>query len=297
MKRKFVLSSDSTCDLYYDYIAEHDIKVARHTFSVEKDGIIADRLDDFRTEREYLDFYDELRAGAFSRTSILNYETHLRHFRALAEAGAEEVVHVTISSGLSPTKDVARKAADEVAKKFRRFNVLIVDPLTATVGQGALVMLAVKCRDEGKSMRETYDYLNSKRLHIQHFIVADDLGYLRKGGRVSAASAAVGSILSIKPILSFNNEGKLFILDKVRGTRKAITYIKNKLETEGPDELEYLFIVHTGNVSAAEELRSYVVEQFGFEPYVSVMGPVIGSHVGPGAFALGYISKSLRNTF
>ncbi len=295
--QRFTVSTDSTCDLYQSYIDAHDVKLVRHVFTVEKDGRMEERLDDFRSEEEYVAFYDELRAGAYSRTSMLNYERHLKHFMKLAEEGAEETVHFTISSGLSPTKDVAARAAAEVSEKYPKFKVFVVDPLTATVGQGALVMLAVRCRDEGKSAQETFDYVNSQRLHIQHFIVADDLQYLKKGGRISAAAAAVGGVLGIKPIISFDNEGKLFVLDKVRGVKKAISFIKKKLETEGPDELHYLFVIHTGNFPAAEELRDYCVKKFGYEPFYSVMGPIIGSHLGPGAFALGYISKSLRNTF
>ena len=116
-------------------------------------------------------------------------------------------------------------------------------------------------------------------------------------GRVSAAAAVFGGMLDIKPIISFDDEGKLFMLDKVRGARKAVSFIKKKLETEGPDELGLIYVIHTDNEPIAEELRRYVVEKFGIEPHVSIMGPVIGSHVGPGAFALGYISKSLRNRF
>ena len=293
----FTVSTDSTCDLYRNYIIENDVKLVSHTFMVEKDGALEERLDAFTEYSQYVDFYNELRAGAYSRTSMLNYEKHYKHFLQLAKEGAEEVVHFTISSGLSPTKDVAAKAAADVKKDYPKFEVYVVDPLTATIGQGALVMLAVKCRNEGKTAKETYDYINSLRLHIQHYIVANDLQYLKKGGRISAAAAAVGGVLDIKPIISFDNEGKLFVLDKVRGVKKAISYIKKKLETEGPDEIKLLFIVHTDNEPIAEELRKFVVEKFGFEPHVTIMGPVIGSHVGPGAFALGYISKSGRNEF
>lgn len=294
---QFTLSTDSTCDLYHDFIVENDIKFVSLTFTVEKNGSIEDRLDAFTEYGQYVDFYNELRAGAYSRTSMLNYESHYSHFLKLAQEGAKDVVHFTISSGLSPTKDVAAKAAADVKKDYPAFNVLVVDPLTATVGQGALVRMALKCRNEGKSASETYDYVNSLRQHIQHFIVADDLQYLKRGGRISAASAAIGGVLGIKPIISFNKEGKLYTIDKVRGVKKAISFIKAKMEKEGPDELGYVFIVHTDNDPVAEELAAYVREKFGIEPYVSIMGPVIGSHVGPNAFALGYISKSERNEF
>lgn len=298
MDYKFTLSTDSTCDLYHDFVVENDIKFVSLTYTVEKDGKMEDHLDNFTDHQQYVDFYNELRAGAFSRTSMLNYESHYTHFLKLAKEGAEEVVHFTISSGLSPTKTVAAKAAADVKKDFPKFEVYVVDPLTATVGQGALVRIALMDRNAGKTAKETYDHVNSLRLHIQHFVVADDLNYLKRGGRLSAISAAVGGMLSIKPIISFDNEGKLFVLDKVRGTKKAISYIKAKIEKEGPDpDYNYVFIVHTDNSPCADELAAYVREKLGIEPFVSIMGPVIGSHVGPNAFALGYISKSERNEF
>lgn len=294
---RFTLSTDSTCDLYHDFIVENDIKHVSLTFTVEKNGVMEDRLDAFTEYRQYVDFYNELRGGAFSRTSMLNYEAHFSHFLKLAQEGAEDVVHFTISSGLSPTKTVAAKAAAEVKKQFPRFNVFVVDPLTATAGQGALVQFALKWRNAGKGAQETVDYVNSLRLHIQHFIVADDLAYLKRGGRISSAAAAVGGVLGIKPIISFDKEGKLFVLDKVRGTRKAVSFLKEKLEKEGPDENHFVVIIHTDNEPVANELAEYVRNRFGFEPIVTIMGPVIGSHVGPGAFALGYITGSERNEF
>lgn len=291
---KFTLSTDSTCDLYHDFIVENDIKFVPLTFTMEKDGKMEDHLDNFTEYSQYVDFYNQLRAGGFSRTSMLNYESHYQHFLKMAQGGAEDVVHFTISSGLSPTKTVAAKAAADVKKDYPKFEVYVVDPLTATVGQGALVRISLDWRNAGKTAQETYDYVNSLRLHIQHFVVANDLYYLKRGGRVSGVSAAVGTMLNIKPILTFDSEGKLQVIDKVKGNKKAIAFIKAKMEKEGPDEHKYVFIVHTDNEPCAKELEEYVKERFGIQPYVSIMGPVIGSHVGPGAFALGYLSKSLR---
>jgi len=294
---KFTLSTDSTCDLYHDFIVENDIKFVSLTFMIEKDGKIEDHLDNFTRYEQYVDFYNTLRAGAISRTSMLNYESHYNHFLTLAQEGAEDVVHFTISSGLSPTKTVAAKAAADVKAFYPKFNVLVVDPLTATVGQGALVRIALQDRNAGKTAQEAYDHVNSLRQNIQHFIIADDLDYLNRGGRVSKISAVVGGVLSIKPIITFDDEGKLYVLDRVRGTRKAIAYIKSKLEQVPPDEHHAVYIVHTDNEPAANELAQYIRETFGFEPNVSIMGPVIGSHVGPNAFALGYLSANKRNEY
>lgn len=296
-KYRFTLSTDSTCDLYRDFMQENKIACVPLSFTVEKNGEMEERTDNFSEYREYVDFYNELRAGAFSRTSMLNYEAHYSHFLKLAEAGAEDVVHFTISSGLSPTKRVAEKAAADVKKDYPKFHVYVVDPLTATAGQGALVRMALKCRNAGMNAEETYGCCNSQRLHIQHYIVADDLGYLRKGGRVSGAAAAIGGVLGIKPIISIDEEGRLFVLDKARGMKKVVSFIKAKMEKEGPNKLGLVYIVHADNEPIANELASYVRERFRVEPAVSVMGPVIGSHIGPGGFALGYFTDSLRNEF
>ncbi len=297
MSYKFTLSSDSTCDLYHDFVVENDIKFVPLTFTIDEKGTLTDYLDEFTDYSQYVDFYNKLRGGALSKTSMLNYQSHLNHFTKLAQAGAEDVVHFTISSGLARTREVAAEAAAEVKKEYPKFNVFVVDSLTATVGQGALVYQAMLCRNKGMTAQETYDYVNSLRLRVQHFIVADDLNYLKRGGRISAAVAAIGGVLNIKPILSFNKEGKLENIDKVRGVKKAVSFIKSKLEAEGPDEHGYVFIVHTDNEPIANELADYVRERFSIEPHVTIMGPTIGSHVGPNAFALGYISKSERNDF
>ncbi len=295
---KFTLSTDSTCDLYHDFVVENDIKFAPLTFMLEKNGEMEEYLDNFTEYQQYVDFYNKLRDGWMPKTSKLNYEAHYSHFLKLAEEGAKDVVHFTISSGLANTWENAEQAAADVKKDFPDFRVFVIDPLTATVGQGALVRKALECRNKGMTAEETAEFVKSLRLHIQHFIVADDLQFLKRGGRISAAAAAFGSVLRVKPIIAFDNEGKLGVIDKVMGTKKAISYIKHKLDTEGPDpEYNYCFIVHTDNEPAANELAEYVREHCHIEPFVQIMGPVIGAHVGPGAFALGYISKSLRNEF
>ena len=242
---KFILSTDSTCDLYADFVKENDIRFVSLNFVFEENGQFTEGVDAFTDYSQYVDFYNRLRGGAFSRTSMLNYESHYNHFLKLAKEGAKDVLHFTISSGLSPTKTVAAKAAADVKKDFPRFNVLVVDPLTATVGQGLLVRLALEQRNAGKTAKEAYDHVNSLREHIQHFIVADDLNYLQRGGRLSALSAAIGGMLNVKPIISFDNEGKLFVIDKVRGVKKAISYIKGKMAKNPPSAEQKVCIVHS----------------------------------------------------
>ena len=292
---KFTLSTDSTCDLYSDFIRENDIKFVSLTYTMEKDGKMTDGLDAFTDYSQYVDFYKQLREGGFSRTSMLNYESHLSHFRKLAEEGAKDVVHFTISSGLSPTVTVAEKAAADVKKDFPDFNLYAVDSLSATIGQGAEVKAALRLRNEGKTAKEAYDYVAEMQKHLQYAIFANDLYYLKRGGRVSAVAAIAGSVLQVKPVLSFTKDGKLVVVDKVRGMKKAFAWALEKQEKFPPvEENRLIWVVHTDAEEQANELAAMVEAKWGFKPDVSIMGPVIGSHVGPGAVAVIWKSKEER---
>lgn len=295
--RKFVLSTDSTCDLYADFIQKNDIKFVSLTYTIEdREGHITDGLDAFTSYSQYVDFYNKLREGSLSRTSMLNYESHIAHFEKLAKEGAEDVVHFTISSGLSPTVTVAQKAAADVKKHYPKFNVYAVDSLSATIGQGALVRAALRLRDEGKSAEEAVQYVNALRFKIQYMIAANDLNYLRRGGRVSSVAAVAGTVLGIKPILTFSHDGKLIVADKVRGMKRAFALAFEKMEKYPPTQDHgFFWIVHTDAQEDAEYLAGMVQEKFGVRPDVSIMGPVIGSHVGPGAVAIIWKSDKDRD--
>ena len=214
---KFSVSTDSTCDLKSAFVKERDIWFVPLTFTMEKDGAIEEYLDNFSSDDEYVAFYEKVSAGYFPRTAKLNYDAHMQHFTAMAKAGVKEVVHFMISSGLANTITITLQAAEDIKKEYPDFTVYAVDPLSATVGQGVLVELAADCRDKGMSAKETYDLLMEVRNRVQHCIVPNDLFYLKKGGRVSAVSAAFGTMLNIKPMLSFDVEGKLKVLEKCKG--------------------------------------------------------------------------------
>ena len=292
--RLFEISTDSTCDLKKDYVQENGIWFVPLTFTVEKDGVMQDGLDDFSCVDEYVEFYNKLENGAFSRTSMLNYDSHYRHFLKMAQAGVKETVHFTISSGLSPTITVALKAANAVKELYPDFTVYAVDPLTATVGQGLLVKLAVKRRDEGYSAKDTYEYVMGLRERIQHCIIPDSLNYLKKGGRVSSVSAMVGTVLNIKPMLAFDKDGKLKVVEKCKGMKKAFQKVLDTIALAPIDDLGIVVVVHSNNESGANELAKLIEEKTGVKPWVTIMGPVIGSHVGPGSVSCGWLSVKTR---
>lgn len=291
----FVISSDSTCDLYSDYVKENDIQIVPLTYTMETGGQLVENKDAFTDYSQYVAFYEQLRAGGFSRTSMLNYDHHFLHFRKLAEEGAENILHFSLSSGLSTTAQAAKDAAADVMEEYPSCKIYAIDSYAATIGQGALVKEAVRMRAEGRSAEETYEAIKGMPFHIQYVIIANDLYYLKKGGRVSAFAAAAGTVLKIKPVLSFTNEGKLTVVEKCKGMKKAFAYALEKMKRFPPvKEGRMIWIVHTDAEKEAEELACMVEKEWGYRPDVTIMGPVIGSHVGPGSVSMIWKSKEER---
>nr|MBO4517825.1 DegV family protein [Clostridia bacterium] len=291
----FDISTDSTCDLYANEIKEKGLFFLPLTYTLSDKGNITEYKDEFNCYQEYVDYYDKLRGGILSRTSMNNPAIHEAHFRKMAKAGVKDAVHFTISYGLCRTVEVARAAVAEVQKDFPEFNCLCIECSTTTIGQGLLVNIAVDMRNKGKTAQETFDYIESIKTHIQHFIIADDLMYLKRGGRLSAASAAIGTMLNVKPIIIFNKEGKLITYKKVRGAKRALTDIAEELShyTLNPD-YPTVCIGHTDNTEYAEQLKSLIKEKYGIDAVIRMIGPVIGSHLGPNAVAYIFLSKEER---
>ena len=290
----FDVSTDSTCDLKKAYVEERNIWFVPLTFTMEKGGEIEEYFDNFEREEQYVEFYEKVAAGYLPRTAKLNYEAHMEHFTKMAEAGVKEVVHFMISSGLANTITITEQAAKDMKEKHPDFTVYALDPLTATIGQGILVTLAADCRDKGMTAKETYEYLMDVRHRIQHCVFPNDLFYLKKGGRVSAAAAVFGSMLNIKPMLAFDAEGKLKVQEKCKGMKKAFARVIDHMALAPMDENGIAVVVHTNNEKGALELAALVEAKTGVKPLVTIMGPVIGTHVGPGGVACAWVSTKTR---
>ncbi len=291
---KFAVSSDSTCDLKKEYRERRDIWFVPLTFTMEKNGVIEEGLDNFSTEEEYVCFYEKVADGWFPRTAKLNYDAHVRHFTKMAKAGVKEVIHFMISSGLANTIEITRQAAEDVQKEYPDFRVYPLDPLTATAGQGVLTILAADCRDKGWTAQETCAYLSDARQRVQHCIIPTDLFYLRKGGRVSTMSAAFGTVLNVKPLIVFDEEGKLKVTEKNKGLKKSFFRVIEHINKAPMDEMKMSVVVHTNNPQGAEELADLMEKATGVRPWVTIMGPVIGAHVGPGSVSCGWLSVKTR---
>lgn len=293
--KKFAVSSDSTCDLYASEIKDMNIHFVPLVYTMDIDDKLEEYTDNYTSYDQYVEYYNQLRKGGVSKTSMLNYAAHLEHFTAMAEAGVTDAIHFTISYALSPTVDVARKAVAEVQETYPNFNCLCVESHTTTIGQGMLVRIACDMRDKGKELQETFDYVETVKHKIQHFIIADSLMYLRRGGRVGSAKAIVGTMLNIKPVLTFTKEGKLEKYKQASGMKTAIKNVVDEYANYTVNkEYPLIYIVHTDNVSMAELLKKSLEEKYGVSPEIRIMGPIIGTHVGPNSLAYAFISNEER---
>lgn len=291
----FDISTDSTCDLYASEIKDNDLFFLPLTYTLEEKDGLKEYLDNFTSADEYVAYYNRLREGVVSRTSMNNPSIHEEHFRKMAESGVKDAIHFTISYGLCRTVDVAREAVEVVKKDFPDFNCLCVECNTTTVGQGFLVKIAIDMRNRGKTLQETFDYVEKNKSKIQHFIIVDSLTHLMRGGRISATSAVVGTLLKVKPILIFNKEGKLQKYKQSTGLKHTIATAVKEAEKYTINKDYPLFTVaHTDNLPMANLLSDSLKTAYKVKTETRMIGPVIGSHLGPNAVAYIFLSNEER---
>ena len=291
---KFAISTDSNCDLYAEEIKSLKVYVGHLSFTIEKNKNTEEYIDEFTTHQQYIDFYNELRNGAVARTSILSLQAHIDLFTQMAKDGVKTALHITQSAGLSPTIDNANKAIEIVKESYPDIDYKAIESSTTTCAEGMLVKLACKMRDEGKSRDEVFATIEAEKLNIQHFILVDNLMYLKRGGRISGPSAAIGTLLAIKPIIEFTKKGSLEVVRKVKGMKNALKTIVDEFPKYGKSKYFDCVIVHTDNEPLAQALQTLLFESYGIKPEIRIMGPIIGAHVGPGAVAFTFLSNSER---
>lgn len=294
--KKFAVSTDSTSDLYAEEIEKLGVYVGHLNFTVEENNVLNEYVDDFKNYDEYVDFYNRLRRGGVAKTTILNLQAHIDLFTEMASKGIKKAIHISQSKGLSPTIDNANRAIEIVKETYPDINYIAVESTTTTVAEGMLVRTAVELRDEGKSLEETVKFINDIKGKLQHFLIVDDLMYLKRGGRVGGAAAVIGTMLRLKPVIQITKEGKLEVIRKEMGMKKAFKSIMDEVKSDYTFAGKYFkaVVVHTDNQKGAEELANEVKQTFGFEPEIRIMGPIIGAHVGPNGLALTFISNEPR---
>ena len=284
---EYVLITDSSADLSQEMVQELGVTVLPLSFTIQG-----------KTYRNYPDnremdlplFYDMLRAGELATTSAVNVAEYTQAVEPILQEG-KDVLILAFSSGLSSTYQASVLAAGELREKYPDRKIYTVDTLCASLGQGLLVYLAAQEQRKGKSIEEVRDWAEETKLHLCHQFTVDDLHFLKRGGRISATTAVVGSMLQIKPVLHVDNEGHLINIGKARGRQASLKALVDKMEKTVTEEgRKTVFISHGDCRKGAVTVADMVRERFGTQDIrINFVGPVIGAHSGPGTLALFYL--------
>ena len=280
----FVIITDSSCDLPTDKIAEYGIKVASLELNIEGVGTVLNH------EINPKEAYAYLREKKGIKTAAANMDKFCELFESELAIG-NDVLYLGFSSGLSATFMAGKNAAIDLSEKYPERKIIAIDTLCASLGQGLLVTLACRKKEEGATIDEVAQFVEETKLHLCHWFTVDDLFFLKRGGRISAATAIVGTMLAFKPVLHVDNEGHLINVTKVRGRRAAIVALLEKMKESAINpENQTVYICHGDCYDDAKLLADMITEEFGItDILIDFTGPVIGAHSGPGTLALFYI--------
>lgn len=285
---KIKLITDSACDLSIDYIRENDIDVASLMVNLNGEFI----SDDLGQTLSHEDFYKAVRQGAMPSTTQVNVGTFYNLFTKYASKG-EAILYIGISSALSGTVSSAITARNMVLEEHPDAKIYVVDSLSVSVGEGALVCKAVEMIKNNIGIEEIVTYLEDIKRKVIHAITVDDLNHLKRGGRVSGTVAAVGSLLAIKPTLKIDNEGRVVAAEKVKGRKKALKNLVQQMKLKGEDLVNQdIFICHADCIEDALEVKKMILEEFKVKNVIiNSIGAVIGTHGGPGTLGLVFIGS------
>ena len=286
----YIIMTDSCCDLSAAMAAELELEVL--PLRLELEGQSYRNLLD-GSEIGFQEFYRRVRDGALPVTSAVNVGEFDAAMRPVLESG-RDILCLCFSSALSTTYQSAVIAAKELEGEFPGRNVLVMDTLCASEGQGLLIWLCAQEKRRGKSLEELWDYALDMRGHICQWFTVNDLNHLKRGGRVSATAALFGTMLSIKPVLHVDDQGRLIPMEKCRGRRASLTALVDHMEKTAVDPERYpVFISHGDCLEDAEFVAEEVRRRLGVkEIYCNYVGPVIGSHTGAGVVTLFFVGNS-----
>jgi len=284
----YVILTESSCDLTPELAEQVGVEVLPLSFTID-----GKNYPHYPDQRAYpIDaFYDRMRAGAVAVTAAANVtelsEGMERHLKQ-----GEDVLFLCFSSGLSSTRDACAIAAADLREQYPDRTIYTVDTLAASGGQGMLAYLAGRKHQAGASIEEVRDFAEETKLHLAHWFTVNDLTYLKRGGRVSPAAAAVGTMLNIKPVLHVDDEGHLIPMEKVRGRKAAVQALLKHMEHSALPEQDAVFISEACCPEEAESLAEEIRRRFHpKEVIITPLGPIIGAHTGPGLLALFFLAE------
>lgn len=282
-ERLFSIVTDSGCDMPKAYYAAHGVELVSLGFTMDNvnyEGESGEKISE-------QDFYAKLRAGSMPTTYQVTAEQARTHIEPLLRAG-NDVLVLTFSSGLSGTSGSFSVACRDLAKEYPERKIRVVDTLCASMGQGLLLDYVIRKADEGASLNDTANYAETIKLQICHHFTVDNLFHLKRGGRVSGATAIIGSMLKIKPIMHVDDEGKLKAIGKAMGRKKALTRLVENMEAVADmTENDPIFISHGDCIDDVEYIKGLIAEKFPKNPItIHYIGSVIGTHSGCGTLAI-----------
>ncbi len=286
---KTVILTDSCCDLPIDFVKENNVEVMPIRVNLKGEDI----PDDLGQSINYNVFYDMIRAGEMPSTSQVNAYTFTEAFKKYSSEGYS-IIYIGFSSALSGCVNSARIAKEAVEDEIPSADITVIDTKSASMGLGLIVYYAVNMLKDGASKDKIISWIEDNKLKVNHWFTVDDLNHLKRGGRISSTVAIVGTMLNIKPIMHVDDEGMLVPVSKVKGRKKSIKELEEKLkERIVNSEEQTIFISHGDCLSDAEHLKDLILKETKVKDVIiNNIGPAVGTHSGPGTLALFFIGTN-----
>ena len=283
--RDYIIFVDSACDISCDLLNDWGVRYC--SLSLVFSGDTKEYSDHEIPAHE---FYDKMRNGALPKTSAANMGKFCDAFEGIVKDGYD-ILYLGFSSGLSATCNFAREAAEEIMSQYEGSKIVVVDSLCASAGYGLLVKLLVNKKNEGFDIDDLASFAENTKMNIMHWFTVDDLKYLKAGGRISATTALLGGMLNLKPVMKVDENGKLVSVSKARGRKAALKAMVDMFEQTAIDKKDGLiYISHGDCIDDANLLADMLKENSGATvDLITNVGPVIGSHSGPGTLALFFL--------
>ena len=275
----YQLFCDSNCELWYETVKDLGLNLIRMPYVIDEQEYFYDMGE----KHDFKAFFDKMRAGAVPKTSALNEYAYTQHFEPILARG-EDIYYITFSHQMSGTFSAMKNAIDALKEKYPEREIRYKDSKTISLGSGFITYYGALKYKDGATMDEMDEYLDELIKHTATYFAVDDLTYLYRGGRVSGTSRVIGNLLGIKPILYVNDEGKILNIQKAKGMRKAMTTMLGFMKEKGSALDKYkIYILQADCQEQAENFKQAIKAQFGeVEVEIQPVGPVIGSHCGPG---------------
>lgn len=283
----YIITSDTTCDLPESYTKEHEIEIIPLYYNMD-DVVYGDEVN-----LEPADFYNRMRNGKLPTTMACNPDKVENCFRKYLDKGLD-ILHIAFSSALSSSYNTCAVVGRELAEEYPGRTIIVIDSKCASMGEGLFIYKAVCNRNDGMSIEDNAKWLEENKLHVCHQFTVDDLHHLHRGGRVSKATAIIGTLINVKPVLHVDNEGALVSLNNVRGRKKALnTLVDNMEKTCGGYDNDVIFISHGDCIKDANYVAEQIKKRFGIDKImINYVCPTVGAHSGPGTLSLFFMGET-----